>query len=310
MLMAFQMLMIGFLRPVGSLVQLGQTVQELQGDMARLDDVLAHPLDSAYQPPPEPTPERPAPTRLSGRLQLRAVTFGYNPSAPPLFENLELALEPGRSVALVGPSGSGKSTVARLVCGLYVPWSGEVLLDGRPRSEYSRDTLAESLSFVDQEPRLFSGSVRENLTLWDETVPEKALVSACRDVGMLEAVRALPGGLDAQLNEGGGNLSGGEQQRLEIARALISNPSLLVLDEATSSLDAESERKIVASIARRGCSCVVIAHRLSTIRHCDEILVLDHGRVVERGTHAELWRKDGEYAALLRMDEELVGSHG
>lgn len=301
MLVAFGVLMMGFLRPVEGLVLLGSTMQELHGDLARLDDVLAHPGEQA--PPADERSEGSERLRLSGRLELRSVTFGYNPSAPALVEDFDLALEPGRRVALVGGSGSGKTTLARLVCGLYQPWSGEILLDGEPRGELPSTLLASSLALVDQDVLLFAGSVRENLTLWDPTVLDAKLLEACEDAEILDRVRSLSGGLSGQLLEGGSNLSGGERQRLEIARALATEPVILVLDEATSALDAETERRIVERIALRGCTCLIVAHRLSTIRDCDEILVLDGGRVVERGTHEELWALGGAYAELLRTDE-------
>lgn len=310
MLVAFQTLMASFLRPIGNLVQLGQTIQELQGDVGRLDDVLAHDVDPLEKPPEHLTPASGTldtsgeeKLRLRGFVELRGVTFGYNPTAPALIENFDLTLRPGQRVALVGGSGSGKSTIAKLVCGLYQPWSGEVLFDGVPRAEVPPHLMHNSLSMVDQDVLLFAGSVRQNLGLWDETVLEPVLLRACQDAEILDRIHELPGGMDGELTEGGSNLSGGERQRIEVARALANDPSILVLDEATSALDTESERMIVERIALRGCSCVIVAHRLSTIRDCDEIIVLDGGRVVERGTHDELWQRGGPYAELLRTDE-------
>jgi len=304
-LIAFQILMASFLRPVGNMVMLGQTVQELRGDMARLDDVLAHEIDpSAREDVPSGAVEDGEPAvRLRGFLELRDVTFGYNPTAPPLLEEFHLSIQPGQRVALVGGSGSGKTTIAKLVCGLYRPWSGEILLDGTPRDEVPPTLLANSLSLVDQDLLLFGGTVRENLTLWDASVPDDVLIRACEDAEIFERIQSLPGSLRGELIEGGGNFSGGERQRLEIARALVNNPTILVLDEATSALDTESERLIVERIGLRGCSCLIVAHRLSTIRDCDEIIVLDKGKVVERGTHEELWGMNGVYAGLLRTDE-------
>jgi len=303
MLIAFQSLTLSFLGPINGLVALGGTIQELRGDLARLDDVLTE----------APDPEAPTATvepasggaeaRLQGGLALRGVTFGYSPLEPPLIEDFDLTLRPGRRVALVGGSGSGKSTLARLICGLYAPWSGEILFDGRPRAEAGRELVRDSVALVDQDIALFSGTVRENLTLWDATIPDDVLVAACRDAEILDVVMSLPGAFDGQLAEGASNLSGGQRQRLEIARALVQRPSLLVLDEATSALDAETERVIVERLRLRGCSCVVVAHRLSTIRDCDEILVLARGKVVERGTHEALWNRGGAYAALLRSAE-------
>lgn len=306
MLMAFRILIGSFLRPVGSLVRLGQTVQELGGDLARLDDVLGHPVDPSEAGGEQV--QQDGRVRLTGRLELAGVSFGYNPTRPPLIEGFDLSIAPGRRVALVGSSGSGKSTVAKLVCGLYRPWSGEVLLDGMPRDSVAADVISRSISLVDQEILLFAGTLRENLTLWDPTVPEATLEAACRDAEIHERVRRMPGGLDGELSERGTNLSGGERQRLEIARALVNDPALLVLDEATSALDPEVERRIVERIERRGCACLIVAHRLSTIRDCDEIIVLDGGKVVERGTHEELWALCGSYRALLETGGvEAVG---
>jgi ATP-binding cassette subfamily C protein len=304
-LAAFQLLMSSFLRPVGSLVRLGGTLQELQGDLARLDDVLEQQPDpSVLAPAVELDPGMPV--RLRGQLELRDVTFGYSPLDPPLLSGFNLTVRPGERVALVGGSGSGKTTIARLVCGLYQPWSGQILFDGQERGRIPPAVLSNSLSLVDQDLLLFEGSVRDNLTLWDPTVPRHVLERACEDAEILERVRGPLGGLEGQLVENGANLSGGERQRLEIARALVSAPTILVLDEATSALDAESERVVVEKIAQRGCSCLIVAHRLSTIRDCDEIIVLERGQVVERGTHEELWKKGGAYAELIRTEGEAL----
>ncbi len=308
MLVAFQSLMQSFQSPLTNLLGLGTTLQQLKGDLNRLDDVLLEKEDPAAREPEEPDGGLQNRVRLEGKVELRNLTFGYNPIAAPLIEKLDLSIEPGHRVAFVGPSGSGKSTIAKLVCGLYEPWEGEVLFDGKLRSAIPRAILTTSVSMVEQDIFFFEGSVRENLSLWCSSIPEEDLVRACVDACIHDDIISLPGGYDAKLDEGARNLSGGQRQRLEIARALVNNPSILVLDEATSALDAETERLIDLNLRRRGCSCVIIAHRLSTIRDCDEIVVLHQGKVAERGTHEQLLRRRGSYAALIAEEgEALVG---
>jgi ATP-binding cassette subfamily C protein len=303
-LVAFQSLMHSFQGPVATLVGLGSKLQTLHGDIQRVDDVMLQAPDPQLAQAPAESPPAVRPRRLTGQVELRGVTFGYSRVAPPLIQDLSLVLRPGERIALVGGSGSGKSTIARLVCGLYEPWDGEILFDGVPRRALARQLVADSLALVEQEILFFTGSVRDNLTLWDATVPGADLDSACRDAEVHDVVQALPGGYEADLLEGAANLSGGQRQRLEIARALVNQPTILVLDEATSALDAETEFRIDRNLRRRGCASLVVAHRLSTIRDAEEIVVLRHGQVVERGRHAELWRADGEYARLIRSAGE------
>ncbi len=294
MLVAYQTLTTGFLNPVNELVNFGSTLQDLEADLNRLDDVLENPVDPEAEREINGNSDNVlAPVtlnsfRLGGNVELRSLNFGYCPLEPPLIDDLNLIIQPGQRVALVGGSGSGKSTVAKLVTGLYQPWSGEILLDGRPRQNIPRSVLASSLAMVEQEIFLFAGTVRENLTLWDATVPDEDIIAACEDAAIHDLILEMPGGYNAQLSEGGMNLSGGQRQRLEIARALVRNPQVLVLDEATSALDAETELIIDRNLRKRGCSCIVVAHRLSTIRDCDEIIVLEKGKVVQRGTHESL----------------------
>ncbi|HEX2188175.1 MAG TPA: NHLP family bacteriocin export ABC transporter peptidase/permease/ATPase subunit [Longimicrobiaceae bacterium] len=302
MLIAFHALALAFLGPVNGLVALGGTIQEVRGDMNRLDDVLRHPAQLHAGPAPSGDDDRAPAARLTGEVELRRVSFGYSRLEPALIQDFNLRLRPGSRVALVGGSGCGKSTVARLVAGLYEPWAGEILFDGVPRAEVPRDLLTQSLAVVDQEVFLFEGTVRDNLTLWDSTVPEPDLVQAARDAGIHEDVSARPGGYSATVEEGGRNLSGGQRQRMEVARALVGNPSVLVLDEATSALDPTTEMRIDDNLRRRGCTCLIVAHRLSTIRDCDEIVVLEGGRIVQRGTHEELRDAPGPYAALIAAE--------
>jgi len=300
MLVAFQGMMAMFQGPVGTLVGLGGKLQTLEGDMKRVDDVLLHPLDPEVTATTREEESSAEVVKLDGFVELRNVTFGYSRVAPPLIENLSLKIRPGERLALVGGSGSGKSTVAKLICGLYEPWSGEILLDGKPRARLSRRLLANSLAIVDQDLLFFAGTVRDNLALWDSTVTREQLRNACADAAIEDVVLSLPGGYDAPLMEGAANLSGGQRQRLEIARALVNRPSILVLDEATSALDAETEFVIDRNLRTRGCTTLVVAHRLSTIRDAEEILVMTRGKVVQRGRHEQLWNEEGEYARLIR----------
>ncbi|BAY50287.1 ABC transporter-related protein (plasmid) [Scytonema sp. HK-05] len=314
MLIAFQGLMQKFMEPANNLISLGSDLQELEGDINRLDDVLRNPIDPQLEQQKQEKKLSVAAShslltpmpKLQGYVELKNITFGYNRIASPLIENLSFSLKPGQRVALVGGSGSGKSTVAKLVCGLYEPWEGEILFDGKPRPQISRQVLVNSLSLVEQDILLFGGSVRDNLTLWDTTIPDSHLVQACQDAALHEVILSLPGGYDADLLEGATNLSGGQRQRLEIARALVNNPTILVMDEATSALDTETEKIIDQNLRLRGCTCIIVAHRLSTIRDCDEIIVLERGKVVQRGTHDELKQVEGAYLQLIRSEGEAL----
>jgi NHLM bacteriocin system ABC transporter peptidase/ATP-binding protein len=311
-LVAFQSLTSSFLVPVNNLVSIAGNVQTMEGNMARIDDVLRYAPDPqvvrADADAPAATVDRASgstvamPTlKLSGHVELRGVTFGYSRLGKPLIKGLDLVLTPGRRVAFVGPSGCGKSTIAKVVTGLYAPWDGQVLFDGIPRDRLPRHVLASSIAMVDQDIALFEGTIRENLTLWDPTVPDHVVVRACQDACIHDDIVPRRGGYDSGVAEGGANFSGGQRQRLEIARALILNPRILVLDEATSALDTVTEQRIDDALRRRGCTCLIIAHRLSTVRDADEIIVLDRGDVVQRGTFATLLAdQDGLFAALAR----------
>jgi ABC-type bacteriocin/lantibiotic exporter with double-glycine peptidase domain len=299
---AFQSLMMTFSEPVNGLVRFANQLQTAKGDIARLDDVAFYPAA------PGLTVAVSGETRqgkLAGALEMRGVSFGYDRLSPALIHDLDLAIRPGQMVAIVGASGSGKSTAAKLLTGLYQPWTGEVRYDDIPLANIPHQRFAASVGVVDQEIVLFSGTVRDNLTLWDPAIADADIAEALRDSGMLDVITRRPGGIDGQILESGKNLSGGQRQRLEIARALTARPSVLILDEATSALDTISEAYIHERIRLRGVTCVLIAHRLSTVRTCDQVIVMEQGRIVQQGTHATLIEKDGPYRALISVEDEI-----
>ncbi|MGW4598994.1 NHLP family bacteriocin export ABC transporter peptidase/permease/ATPase subunit [Streptomyces sp. NPDC004457] len=296
LLVAFQALVTRFTAPLTRLNGVAGRIQDFAADVARLKDVENFQADPLYARPGGGDSTR----RLHGHVELENVTFGYSPLDQPLLTGFDLTVGPGQQVALVGGSGSGKSTVSRLISGLYTPWDGVIRIDGRRLEDIPRGALAASVSFVDQDVFLFEGSVRDNVALWDPSIPDEAVVEALKDAALYDVVMRRPGGIHSRVEQDGRNFSGGQRQRLEIARALVRRPSILVLDEVTSALDAETEQVVMDNLRRRGCACVVIAHRLSTVRDSDEIVVLQHGTVVERGRHAELVARGGAYAALVR----------
>lgn len=382
MLVAFLYLMNNFIGPVNQLVSVGSMLQETEGDMNRIDDVLNYEISDEFDPDKQ-APEKQAvltlngngsnghhsnghsnghssnghhsnghsngsnghhsnghsngsnghqsngngyhsngngphslnglespyllnksryrnlSQKLTGHLELRNVSFGYTPTMPALIEDFNLKLQPGSRVALVGGSGSGKSTVARLVAGLYKPWEGEILLDGKERSTIPRHIVNSSVAVIDQEVLMFNGTIKENIAFWDATMSEHDIIRSAKDATIHEIIAARTNAYDSMVAEKGTNFSGGQRQRMEIARALAINPTLLIMDEATSALDPKSEQTVMDNIRRRGCTCLIVAHRLSTIRDCDEIIVMKFGKIVERGTHSQLLAMQGLYADLI-----------
>ncbi len=298
MVMAFQGFLMSFTAPATTLIGAGQTVQEMRTEMERVEDVMEYPEDGNMAGGEKPESY----DKLSGALEMDHVTFGYSRLAEPLIEDFSLRLEPGSRVAFVGGSGCGKSTLAKLISGLYQPWSGEILFDGKPIRDIDRSVFTGSLAVVDQDIILFEDTVAANIKMWDKSIEDFEMILAARDAGIHGDIVQRDGGYEHKLTEGGRNFSGGQRQRLEIARVLAQDPTIIILDEATSALDAKTEYEVVKSIKDRGVTCIVVAHRLSTIRDCDEIIVLDQGKVVERGTHEELYAMNGYYTRLVSND--------
>ncbi|MYD79764.1 MAG: ATP-binding cassette domain-containing protein [Gammaproteobacteria bacterium] len=303
-LVGFWILSEMFLEPIGRFLLFSDRRQAIETDLQRLDDIQKTSEDRIFRRRNGDSASIPTfkgKLQLTGHIELRNVTFGYNRSRPPLIKDFNLTIKPGQRVAVVGPSGSGKSTLARLVAGISYPWSGDILYDGHPRNEIPIEVLRRSISMVDQQAILFSATVRDNITLWNSAVPDDIAIEAARDACIHDEILVRPQGYATIVAEGGVNFSGGQRQRLEIARALASNPTMLILDEATSALDAATEEAVDDGLRRRGVTCLIVAHRLSTVRDCDEIVVLNKGIVEQRGTHEELIdERDATYYKLVR----------
>ncbi len=300
MLFAFQGLMTGFTNPVQEISRAGSTIREMRANIERIDDVMEYETDVTYEEVTEKEQQRF--DKLRGKVEMKHITFGYSKMGPPLIEDFNMTIEPGKKIAFVGSSGCGKSTLAKLLSGLYKPWSGEILFDDVPLDEIRREVFTGSVSVMSQEITLFEDSIADNIKMWDSTIEDYEMIMAANDAKIHEDIIQREGGYQHRLLEGGKNFSGGQRQRMEIARALAQNPSILIMDEATSALDAKTESEVVKAIRNRGMTCIVIAHRLSTVRDCDEIIVLNRGKVVERGTHEELMARQGRYSELITSE--------
>ena len=296
MLIGYTSLQAAFVLPINDLSGFIQRIQTAKADMARVEDIMRYKEDEKYAV----TEYADKKGKLDGRVELKNVSFGYNILEDPLVTDFSFELSPGSSIAFVGMSGSGKSTVSKICSGLYAPWSGEVLLDGIPMNKIMPEVIASSIATVSQDITLFSGTIKDNLTMWNKYIDDEDMIRAAKDACIHDAINERPGAYDFVLSENGDNLSGGQRQRLEIARALVLSPSILIMDEATSALDPIVEKQIIDNIKRRGCTCIIVAHRLSAIRDCDEIIVMDRGKIVQRGTHEELSAVDGHYQNLIR----------
>lgn len=298
MIMAFQGMLSSFTAPASMFISAGQTMQEMRTQMERIDDVMLYREDECYQSKDEKSDLE----KLRGNIEIKNVTFGYSRLSAPIIKDFSLTIKPGERIALVGSSGCGKSTISKLISGLYQPWSGEILYDGKPLSEVNRDVFTGSIAVVDQEITLFEDTVSDNIKMWDTSIEDFEMILAARDAQIHEEIMRRDGGYNYKIAEGGKDFSGGQRQRLEIARVLAKDPTVVILDEATSALDAKTEFDVVNAIKARGITCIVVAHRLSTVRDCDEIIVMDGGVAVERGTHAELYAKGGLYTRLISND--------
>ncbi len=300
MLLAFQGFLSSFAAPAGTLVSASQTIQEMRSDMERVEDVLKYKTDQTCDSSLKD--EDVEYDKLSGNIEINNVTFGYSRLSEPVVKNFSLSVKRGSKVAIVGFSGCGKSTMSKLISGLYRPWEGTITFDGKTVDQIDHSVFTGSLAVVDQDIILYEDTIANNIKMWDKSIADYEMILAARDAHIHENIMMREGGYQYRLTEGGSDFSGGERQRLEIARVLAQDPTIVILDEATSALDARTEYDVVQSIQARGVTCIVIAHRLSTIRDCDEIIVLDHGEIVDRGTHDELMSHEGLYSQLVMSE--------
>ena len=298
MIMAFQGFLGSFMLPAMTLVSAGQTLQEMRTQMERVDDVMEYPDDVVF----DESEDNDEQAKLSGNVEIKNLVFGYSPLGEPLIKDFNMTLSSGKSVAIVGASGCGKSTMSKLISGLYRPWSGEILFDGKPMSRISKNVFRGSVAVVDQDIILFEDTIANNIKMWDDSIEDFEMILAAHDAQLHDDIMQRPKGYQHKLIEGGKDFSGGQRQRMEIARALAQDPTIIILDEATSALDAKTEYELVKAIRNRGITCIVVAHRLSTIRSCDEIIVMEHGEIKNRGTHQELMESSELYRELVTAE--------
>ena len=302
MIMAFQGFLNSFTAPATTFISTGQRIQEMRTDMERIDDIMEYPIDTVFDPVKKEADDETEYQKLSGNIEMKNVTFGYSRLSDPLIKDFNMTLKQGSSIAFVGTSGCGKSTLSKLISGLYQPWSGEILYDGKPLKEIEREVFTGSLAVVDQDITLFEDTIANNIKMWDNSIEDFEIIMAARDAQLHEDIMQRKGGYNYKITENGKDFSGGQRQRMEIARVLAQDPTIIILDEATSALDAKTEYDVVNAIKARGITCIIVAHRLSTIRDCDEIIVMQKGNVVERGTHDELFAKGGFYKDLVTTE--------
>ena len=297
MLTAFCSLFDSFIEPVNALVSFAQKIQTLKASIGRVEDVQKYPEDERYE---RVVQENQNQKKLNGEVELVDISFGYSTLKPALVEHFSFRLNSGETIAFVGPSGCGKSTVSKMISGLYSPWGGDILFDGKSVNYLPKECLTASIATVSQNITLFTGTIRDNLTMWNTAILEEDMIAAAKDACIHDFIISCPGGYDYNLTENATNISGGQRQRLEIARALATKPSILIMDEATSALDPIVEKQVMDNIKRRGCTCIIVAHRLSAIRDCNQIVVMRNGKIVQQGTHKSLMSTEGYYRSFVR----------
>jgi len=307
MVMAFQSLLTSFMGPVGTLLSAGQTIQEMRTQMERIDDVMEYPDDDIFSADSDDIDEASdnedyEERKLTGNIEIKNIEFGYSPLAEPLIRDFSLKLEPGKSVAFVGSSGCGKSTISKLISGLHKPWKGEILFDGKSHNQISKSLFTSSVAVVDQDIILFEDTIANNIKMWDDSIEDFEMIMAARDAQLHDEIMKRPQGYQHKLIDGGKDFSGGQRQRMEIARVLAQDPTIIIMDEATSALDSKTEYEVVKAIKDRGITSIIVAHRLSTIRSCDEIIVMQDGLIVDRGRHEELMSRCGLYNELVTSE--------